>query len=336
MNAVTAPPLPASAARTASPRILEAVHYLDQCRASGRAFAIVTGQDSASVKRALAGFLAELPAGSRVARVPAPTDSSHGFLEAVLTELGFEPFESTSDDLHRLLNVVLRQGTGPVARTVIVIDDAQDFGPRVFETIRELARGARDMTAPPLLVLAGHAGLNRVLDSRGMASVAQLTAYRFDMATATAVNREAGPAETAVASLVVSLNHEVIARHAFNRERLLIGRGPHSDICIASRFVSRQHALIIRNDDGDWLVDLKSTNGTSVNSRLVRNHHLRDGDVISIGHYRLRYENAAARPESRSTAACDHLSETVVMRSLQAIADGRPVALPAANTPSAA
>ena len=155
-------------------RILEAVGYLNQCRASKRSFAVLTGADAHDIKAALHAFIDTLPPACRVARVPAPTDSSHGFLEAVLAELGFEPFESTSDDLHRLLTVVLRQGAGAVAGTVVIVEDAQDFGPRVFETVRELARDSRDILPPPLLVLAGHSGLHRVLDSRGMASVAPL------------------------------------------------------------------------------------------------------------------------------------------------------------------
>lgn len=324
-------------------RILEAAGYLNQCRSENQSFAVLMGPDAREMKAALQAFIDCLPPHCRVARVPAPTDSNHGFLEAVLAELGFEPFESTADDLQRLLTVVLRQGAGPQAGTVILVEDAQDFGPRVFETIRELARDSRDMSLPPLIVLAGHSGLNRVLDSRGMASVAPLLRIRFDLSAPRpepAMNP--GPAETApqpaIAALVMSLNDDVVGRFPVERDRLLIGRSQHSDICIASRFVSRQHALLIRNVEGDWLLDLKSTNGTSVNSEMVHNRLLRHGDVISIGNHRLRYENPAVPSLADPTRPTpDQLSETIVMRSIRALSTpAEAAASPGRRTSSAA
>ena len=209
-----------------------------------------------------------------------------------------------ADDLQRLLHVVLRQGATQQTDTIILIELAQDFGPRVFETIRELARNARDFSRPPLIVLTGNADLNRVLDSKGMASVAQLTRLRFDF--------EAAPSRTVPAriddavadgspvpvaqpsqasALVLAKDEEVIRRVVVDRDRMLIGRSEYSDICIASRYVSRQHALLLRNADGEWLIDLNSTNGTSVNSKVVRQQRLEHGDIINIGNYRLLYEN---------------------------------------------
>ena len=42
------------------------------------------------------------------------------------------------------------------------------------------------------------------------------------------------------------------------------------------------------------LLDLNSTNGTLVNSRIVLKTILRNNDVISMGHYRLKIENVPA------------------------------------------
>jgi hypothetical protein len=231
----------------------------------------------------------------------------------------------------RLVTVVLRQGGTNGGSPILILEDAQSYGPRVLETVRELARAVRDTRPSPLIVLTGHAGLNRVLDSPGMASVREFTRHRFDCTTPPQVPEDGGVVTTdsgdmvdtacpAPATLTVSLNHDVVREVSFARDRLLIGRGPHSDIRIGSRFVSRQHALLIRNTDGDWLIDLKSTNGTAVNARLVRQHLLRDGDVISIGNYRLLYSNPAAVGASPDPGA-DLLSETVVMRSLRALRD---------------
>jgi pSer/pThr/pTyr-binding forkhead associated (FHA) protein len=42
------------------------------------------------------------------------------------------------------------------------------------------------------------------------------------------------------------------------------------------------------------LIDLNSTNGTTVNSRIVEKTILRNDDIIALGRYRLKIENAPA------------------------------------------
>jgi pSer/pThr/pTyr-binding forkhead associated (FHA) protein len=45
--------------------------------------------------------------------------------------------------------------------------------------------------------------------------------------------------------------------------------------------------------DGWLLIDLGSTNGCFVNGRRVREHRLRDGDLIAVGHHQLRFSGPA-------------------------------------------
>lgn len=300
-------------------RILEAVRYLSQCREDGRCLAVLTGNSSDMTRLVLKRFLADMEPSSRIARILAPTGSRHSFLEAVLTQLGFEPFESSADDLQRLLNVVLRQSASQNIATMILVEDAQQFGPRVLELLRELIRGARELTPSPLFILAGPPALHRVLDSKGMASLAALAKQRFDLSPAdTTPDAAAGPGMRDDPCLIVSLDSRERGRFPIRGERLLIGRGEHCDIPILSRFISRQHALFLRNASGDWIVDLKSTNGTSVNSALIRQRRLVHGDIIGIGNHRLHYHNPAAPPLLQSPEPSgEQLSETMVMRSLK-------------------
>jgi len=53
--------------------------------------------------------------------------------------------------------------------------------------------------------------------------------------------------------------------------------------------VSRNHALIVRRQDGLYIDDLGSLNGTYVNRRRIESHLLEDGDEIQIGKYKLSY-----------------------------------------------
>lgn len=300
-------------------RILEAVRYLSQSRERGRCLAVLTANSGDMTRLALKRFLADADASSKVARILEPTDSRHGFLEAVLTQLGIDPFESSADDLQRLLNVVLRQSASQKITTIILVENAQQFGPRVLELLRELIRAAQVLTPPPLFILTGQAGLHRVLDSKGMASLAGLSKQRFDLSPAQATpDAAAVPGTQDDPCLVLSLDSRERGRFPIRGERLLIGRGEHCDIPILSRFISRQHALFLRNASGDWIVDLKSTNGTSVNSALIRQRRLVHGDIISIGNHRLRYHNPAAPPRLPAPEPSgEQLSETMVMRSLK-------------------
>ena len=49
--------------------------------------------------------------------------------------------------------------------------------------------------------------------------------------------------------------------------------------------VSRMHARLVRKEDGLYMSDLNSTNGTYLNGKLIesgRDYKLKEGDVVSI------------------------------------------------------
>jgi general secretion pathway protein A len=79
--------------------------------------------------------------------------------------------------------------------------------------------------------------------------------------------------------------------------RILIGRGEEADIRIDSVFVSRYHALVVRDGSHDLLLDLGSTNGLLVNSRRVVRHVLRHRDLIQIGPAKVTYINERTVPK---------------------------------------
>lgn len=69
-----------------------------------------------------------------------------------------------------------------------------------------------------------------------------------------------------------------------------IGRLPECDIALGDANVSRRHAEIQPRGDGFVLVDLGSTNGTTVNGVPIRERDLRDGDEIGFGNIRLTFQ----------------------------------------------
>ena len=64
----------------------------------------------------------------------------------------------------------------------------------------------------------------------------------------------------------------------------IIGRSTEADLRLPDTGVSRQHAEITWNGKDAVLVDLQSTNGTTVNDTPIENWLLADGDVITVGH----------------------------------------------------
>jgi hypothetical protein len=72
-------------------------------------------------------------------------------------------------------------------------------------------------------------------------------------------------------------------------ERISVGRTPDASIFLDDVTVSRNHALIVRRQDGYYIDDLGSLNGTYVNRRRIESHKLVDGDEIQIGKYKLSY-----------------------------------------------
>ena len=77
-----------------------------------------------------------------------------------------------------------------------------------------------------------------------------------------------------------------------NSAQLTIGRGNQNDIPIATdEYASARHARFEPRQDGVWVQDLGSTNGTFLNgARLDRPRRLANGDIVRVGETDLRYE----------------------------------------------
>jgi type II secretory pathway predicted ATPase ExeA len=97
------------------------------------------------------------------------------------------------------------------------------------------------------------------------------------------------------ARLIVSSGRTVVAEVTLNRPRMVLGRDDSCDISLDSRYVSRFQNLFLETPEGWMLIDLSSTNGCFVNGRRIREHHLRDGDLIAVGHHQMRFTGPSAK-----------------------------------------
>jgi hypothetical protein len=114
--------------------------------------------------------------------------------------------------------------------------------------------------------------------------------------------------------LVLTRDSRTLSYFSFSSKKILIGRSELADIVLADRFVSKLHAVLLLYSNALVLLDLNSSNGTTVNSAMVSGTVLQKNDIISIGDHRLKVENAPdLSPEMAERLAA---SDTVKMKSL--------------------
>ncbi|HTA20437.1 MAG TPA: FHA domain-containing protein [Polyangia bacterium] len=89
---------------------------------------------------------------------------------------------------------------------------------------------------------------------------------------------------------VVVLTSELAGQEfSLARASVVIGRTDENDVVIHHRSISRHHAKIVREGDLYTIVDLQSANGVRVNNEDYERIELHAGDVVELGHVKLRF-----------------------------------------------
>ena len=126
-----------------------------------------------------------------------------------------------------------------------------------------------------------------------------------------------------MAKLILSMDGLVLKEIPLTKERMNIGRRASNDIQIDNLAISGEHATVVTILNDSFLEDLNSTNGTLVNGQPVKKHFLKNGDVIELGKYKLKYvaeqaqvQNAAdfektmvLRPDALKQATANPMAE---------------------------
>jgi pSer/pThr/pTyr-binding forkhead associated (FHA) protein len=86
-------------------------------------------------------------------------------------------------------------------------------------------------------------------------------------------------------------------RYAIRTPLAQVGRGPNNDVRLSDESVSEIHAKLQRRDDGWYLVDMNSTNGTYVGGSRVTGERRLDGvPDVRFGGVKLRFIPAGVTP----------------------------------------
>ncbi|MFM7685412.1 MAG: FhaA domain-containing protein, partial [Actinomycetota bacterium] len=139
----------------------------------------------------------------------------------------------------------------------------------LVETIREYARGEGYQ-------FLGEVTVTFTIDNA-------MRPGRFDV---TSLMRESRGAR-GIGSLVLPSGGRV----QLGPEPTSIGRLPDNTLPLGDSNVSRRHCEVRASGRGFVVVDVGSTNGTKVNGiRILGEHQLADGDILSVGSTHLRFE----------------------------------------------
>ncbi|MEM8843713.1 MAG: FHA domain-containing protein [Pseudomonadota bacterium] len=114
-----------------------------------------------------------------------------------------------------------------------------------------------------------------------------------------------------MAHLVVTNEDTLVGEFPIDKERITIGRKPDNDVCINNLAISGYHTQIITVLNSSFLEDLDSTNGTFVNSNVVKKHALEDGDLIKIGTHQIQFING--QDSTPAKIPSDVLESTIVL-----------------------
>lgn len=112
--------------------------------------------------------------------------------------------------------------------------------------------------------------------------------------------------------LIVSVEGVNIQHVYLHKNRTTLGRKPHNDLVFDNMVVSGEHCVFELHGLMDvYVEDLRSTNGTYINGKMVARQRLADHDVIAIGKFRIQFLSSSEPPDAggiTSTMKLDALS----------------------------
>ncbi len=103
--------------------------------------------------------------------------------------------------------------------------------------------------------------------------------------------REVIELDSTQAPRLVVMNTEFAGREfLISKTESRIGRVDDNDVFLDHRSLSRTHCKLVREDNGEWrVIDMQSANGLMVNGEPYAQVTLRSGDVLELGHVKMKF-----------------------------------------------
>ena len=117
--------------------------------------------------------------------------------------------------------------------------------------------------------------------------------FREDENNAVPSGRPAGR----VTRVLLGKAGDKLLRFPLFKDKLTIGRTADNDIQLNAPYVSRRHAVVTTDGESTRVIDWGSKNGVFVNSSRVKEHFLKNGDIVTIGNANFRYDERHKRDD---------------------------------------
>ena len=148
-------------------------------------FVVITGDIGAGKTTLIETFLSELKADAVVAQINQTQLSPTAFLQTVLVQFGFAPFNMKKPEVLATLNQFLVEQHVSGRKVLLIVDEAQNLSYRVLEEIRMLSGIETTKEKALRIILAGQPELNEKLNSPELVQLTQRVRLRFHLTALT-------------------------------------------------------------------------------------------------------------------------------------------------------
>ena len=153
--------------------------YMESTISLADGFVVITGEIGSGKTTLLQSFLGEFEDDIVYALVSQTQLKPTQFLQAVLAEFGFKPFDKRKVELLDMLNMFLIEQYSNGKKVILIIDEAQNLSKKVLEEIRMLSGIETHKEKVLRIILAGQPELKETLDSPSLKQLVQRIRLRF-------------------------------------------------------------------------------------------------------------------------------------------------------------
>ena len=144
-------------------------------------FVVITGEIGAGKTTLIETFLRELQTDVIVAQINQTQLTPTAFLQTVLVQFGFAPFNMKKPEVLSTLNQFLMEQHASGRKVLLIVDEAQNLSDRVLEEVRMLSGVETAKDKALRIILAGQPELNEKLNSQEFVQLSQRVRLRFHL-----------------------------------------------------------------------------------------------------------------------------------------------------------
>jgi general secretion pathway protein A len=154
-------------------------------------FVVITGEIGAGKTTLIETFLHEMQTDAVVAQINQTQLSPTAFLQTVLVQFGFSPFNMKKPEVLATLNQFLVEQHISGRKVLLIVDEAQNLSHRVLEEVRMLSGIETTKEKALRIILAGQPELNDKLNSPELEQLTQRVRLRFHLTALTSAETAA-------------------------------------------------------------------------------------------------------------------------------------------------